>query len=214
MTDNLPVPDDLPHLNLSQSEIYELRKNKNYLTEYGKKKLRKMNQQAREQAMKTAMEFIHKYDGDLKALAATEKEELKQELEALKKQNFQKVADCCMDEYKETYGKLPSEDEYFRYMICDEYSTGCGRTLSVLMYAALPEKDDCDENYNPINSKEFRCVRQFHRHFGTYSLYGLQFVSREDFFGKYGHLLPPALIELKDKSCYLNYHSELHFNFS
>jgi hypothetical protein len=42
MTDNLPVPDDLPHLNLSQSEIDELRKNKNYLTEYGKEKLRKL----------------------------------------------------------------------------------------------------------------------------------------------------------------------------
>jgi hypothetical protein len=42
MTDNLPVPDDLPHLNLSQSEIDELRKNKNYLTEYAKEKLRKL----------------------------------------------------------------------------------------------------------------------------------------------------------------------------
>ena len=39
---NLPVPDDLPHLNLSQSEIDELRKNKNYLTEYGKQKLREL----------------------------------------------------------------------------------------------------------------------------------------------------------------------------
>jgi len=42
MTDNLPVPDDLPHLNLSQSEIDELRKNKNYLTEYGKQKIREL----------------------------------------------------------------------------------------------------------------------------------------------------------------------------
>lgn len=42
MTDNLPVPDDLPHLNLSQSEIDELRKNKNYLTEYGKQRLREL----------------------------------------------------------------------------------------------------------------------------------------------------------------------------
>jgi hypothetical protein len=42
MTDNLPVPDDLPYLNLSQSEIDELRKNKNYLTEYGKQRLREL----------------------------------------------------------------------------------------------------------------------------------------------------------------------------
>jgi len=46
MTDNLPVPDDLPHLNLSQSEIDELRKNKNYLTKYAKDKFRKMTEDA------------------------------------------------------------------------------------------------------------------------------------------------------------------------
>ena len=42
MTDNLPVPDDLPYLNLSQSELDELRKSKKELTEYGKEKLRKL----------------------------------------------------------------------------------------------------------------------------------------------------------------------------
>jgi hypothetical protein len=42
MTDNLPVPDDLPHLNLSQSELDELRKSKKELTEYGKQKLREL----------------------------------------------------------------------------------------------------------------------------------------------------------------------------
>ena len=42
MTDNLPVPDDLPYLNLSQSELDELRKSKKELTEYGKEKLKKL----------------------------------------------------------------------------------------------------------------------------------------------------------------------------
>ena len=42
MTDNLPVPDDLPYLNLSQSELDELRKSKKELTDYGKEKLRKL----------------------------------------------------------------------------------------------------------------------------------------------------------------------------
>ncbi len=42
MTDNLPVPDDLPHLNLSQSEVEELRNKKHELTEYGKKRLKEM----------------------------------------------------------------------------------------------------------------------------------------------------------------------------
>ena len=42
MTDNLPVPDDLPYLNLSQSELDELRKSKKELTDYGKERLREL----------------------------------------------------------------------------------------------------------------------------------------------------------------------------
>ena len=39
---NLPVPDDMPWVNLSQKEIEELRKSKKELTEYGKDKIREM----------------------------------------------------------------------------------------------------------------------------------------------------------------------------
>jgi len=42
MTDNLPVPDDLPYLNLSQSELDELRNKKYELTEYGKQRLKEL----------------------------------------------------------------------------------------------------------------------------------------------------------------------------
>ena len=42
MTDNLPVPDDAPWLNLSQEEVEELRNKKHELTEYGKQRLREM----------------------------------------------------------------------------------------------------------------------------------------------------------------------------
>ncbi len=42
MTDNLPVPDDLPYLNLSQSELDELRKSKKELTDYGKQRLKEL----------------------------------------------------------------------------------------------------------------------------------------------------------------------------
>ena len=42
MTDNLPVPDDLPYLNLSAEEINQLRNKKHELTEYGKQKLREL----------------------------------------------------------------------------------------------------------------------------------------------------------------------------
>ena len=42
MTDNLPVPDDAPWLNLSQEEVQELRNKKYELTEYGREKLREL----------------------------------------------------------------------------------------------------------------------------------------------------------------------------
>jgi hypothetical protein len=37
---NLPVPDDMPWVNLTQEEVEELRKSKKELTDYGKQKLR------------------------------------------------------------------------------------------------------------------------------------------------------------------------------
>ena len=42
MTDNLPVPDDAPWLNLSQEEVQELRNKKYELSQYGKEKIRKL----------------------------------------------------------------------------------------------------------------------------------------------------------------------------
>ena len=41
---NLPVPDDMPWLNLSQEEVNDLRKSKKELTEYGKQKLKELNE--------------------------------------------------------------------------------------------------------------------------------------------------------------------------
>ena len=40
MTDNLPVPDDAPWLNLTPQEVEELRYNKQELTKYGREKIR------------------------------------------------------------------------------------------------------------------------------------------------------------------------------
>ena len=39
---NLPVPDEMPWVNLTQEEVEELRNKKHTLTEYGKQKLKKM----------------------------------------------------------------------------------------------------------------------------------------------------------------------------
>jgi hypothetical protein len=170
---------------------------------------------ARKQVVRDALEFMHQYDSDFAQLAAIERRELMEELEAKKKENFQKVADYCMKEYTKTYGALPSEDEYWRFIVSDYFGTGEGRTLCFLMTQALARGDDFGEdNYSPITTKEYRAVREFHQHFGTWMLHGATFLSREDFFEKYSILLPQKLIDLKDKNCYMNYYSELHFNFS
>ena len=62
--DNLPVPDDAPWLNLSKEEVEELRKSKNYLTEYAKEKLRKMTEEAakREAANELYQDALHELD--------------------------------------------------------------------------------------------------------------------------------------------------------
>ena len=62
MTDNLPVPDDAPWLNLSSEEIEELRNNKKQLSEYASEKIR-------EKIRALAKEGILKYNDALRKLA-------------------------------------------------------------------------------------------------------------------------------------------------
>jgi len=228
---NLPVPDDMCWVNLTKEEVEELRNKKHTLTEYGKEQLRKLmtheemlEEAARreavtlkphEEVMKTALECIHEYDGALKQLAATEKEELKQELEALKKENFQKVADSCMEEYRQKYGEM-SEDEYWMYMVADYGATGEGQTNCLMITQALPRGDDFgpDDRYRPITTKEYRAVREFHKQFGTWMLHGIRFVSKQAFYTDYAYYIPPVMMKLSNAKCYKNFYTEVHFNFS
>jgi hypothetical protein len=177
-----------------------------------------IEKEERMDAVRTAIAGIGKYSDALKELRKIEHEELIEELQAKKKENFQLVADACMENYKKRYGELPIEDEYWRFLVSDYCATGEGRTIRILCTQAnLSEKEDFGNepyDYTPRTSKEYRAVREFHKYFGTWSLYGVDFLSREDFFEKYANFLPPALINLKDKQCFLAYHGELHFNFS
>ena len=175
-----------------------------------------------EELMMKAVGFIDKYDNALKELAKSEREELKAELEVLKKKNFQLVADACMEEYTKTYGEMP-EDESWMFLEAEYYGTGEGQTLCLQMTQANPrggDNGDFDEtlpypdNYKPINTKQYRAVRGFHKLFGTWYLHGLRFHTREAFFTKYANQLPSSLVKLKDQRCMLEYSSELHYNFA
>ena len=166
----------------------------------------------------TAVGLIGKYSDQLKELDETEKVEL----EAKKKKNFQSVAIACMAEYTRAYGEMP-EDDIWMFLEAEYYGTGAGQTLCLQMTQANPRGgDDGDfdrtlphpDNYKPINTKQYRAVRGFHKLFGTWYLQGLRFHTREAFFTRYSNQLPASLLKLKDQRCMLEYSSKLHYNFA
>ena len=176
-----------------------------------------MTEDERIKVIQTAIVGIGKYSDALKELAETEKVELRTELEAKKKENFQLVADACMKEYEKAYGRdVFPVDESWVYMIGEYFGTGEGQTTCIMMTQATPYGDDFDEEhkYVPINSKQYRAVREFHEQFGTWYLYGLKFLSKEDFFGECAYFIPPVMMKLQSAKCFKNFYTKVHYNFS
>jgi hypothetical protein len=176
-----------------------------------------MTEDKRIKVIQTACGAIDKYSEALKALAETEKVELRAELEAKKKENFQLIADACMKEYEQKYHRdVFPVDEHWVYMISEYFGTGEGQTTCIMMTQAEPHRDDFDEGnyYVPNNSKQYRAVRAFHEQFGTWMLYGLRFLSKEDFFGECAYFLPPVMMKLSNAKCSKEFYTEVHYNFS
>lgn len=177
-----------------------------------------MTEDERIKVIQTAVGAIDKYSDALKELAKTEKEELKAELEARKKENFQLVADACMEEYRKKYGEDRPEDEYWVYMIAEYFGTGEGQTTCIMMTQATPYGDDFPpdgpDKYKAITSQQYRAVRKFHEKFGTWMLYGLKFLSKEDFLTECAYFLPPVMMKLSNAKCYKEFYTEVHYNFS
>ena len=177
----------------------------------------RMTEDERIKVIQTAIAGIGKYSDALKALAETEKVELRAELEAKKKENFQLVTDACMKEYEEKYQRdVFPEDEHWVYMIGEYYGTGEGQTTCVMMTQATPYGDDYSEEnrYVPVNSKQYRAVRKFHEEFGTWMLYGLKFLSKEDFLTECAYFIPPVMMKLANTSCFKEFHTKVYYNFS
>lgn len=165
----------------------------------------------------TAVSAIGKCTDALKELSETEKVELRAELQAKKKENFQLVADAAMKEYEQKYQRdVFPVDESWVYMIAEYFGTGEGQTTCIMMTQATPYGDDFsgENRYVPINSKQYRAVRKFHEEFGTWMLYGLKFLSKEDFFTECAYYIPPVMMKLSNKSCFKEFHTEVHYNFS
>ncbi len=176
-----------------------------------------IEKEERMDAVRTAIAGIDKYSDALKALAETEKVELRAELEKKKKENFELVATACMKEYEEKYGRdVFPMSEYWVYMVSEYFGTGEGQTMCVMMTQATPYGDDFAEGnfYVPVNSKQYRAVREFHNQFGTWYLHGLRFLSKEDFFTECAYYIPPVMMKLSNKNCFKEFHTKVHYNFS
>lgn len=168
--------------------------------------------------IQTAISAIGKCTEELKALSITEKTELRAELEKKKKENFELVVTACMKEYEKKYNRdVFPVDEYWVYMIGEYYGTGEGQTTCIMMTQATPYAYDDfsgENKYVPINSKQYRAVRKFHEKFGTWMLHGLRFLSKEDFFAECSYYIPPVMMKLSNKSCFKEFYTEVHYNFS
>lgn len=179
--------------------------------------MKKLAEHERIKVIQTACGAIGKYSDALKELRKIEHEELFEELEAKKKENYQLVADACMKEYEQKYNRdVFPVDEYWVYMISEYFGTGEGQTTCIMMTQATPYGNDFsgENKYVPINSKQYRAVREFHEQFGTWMLYGLRFLSREDFYTKCAYFIPPVMMKLSNAKCYKNFYTQVHYNFS
>ena len=178
-----------------------------------------VTRQKEEQVLKIAIDFIDKHSEALEELRKIEHKELIEELESKKKENFQLVADACMKEYEKAYGRdIFPVDEHWVYMIGEYFGTGEGQTTCIMMTQANPgHKEDFENSTNkyvPCTTKQYRAVREFHEQFGTWMLHGLKFLSREDFFTECAYYIPPVMMKLSNKSCYKNFYTRVHYNFS
>lgn len=177
-----------------------------------------MTLKPREEVMKIAIGAIDKYSDSLKELADIERAELIEELEKLKKENFTKVAECCIQEYEEKYDKFDCEDsdEPWIYMYSEYFGTGEGQTVCLMVTQALPHGDDFDpeDRYKTVTTKAHRAVREFHKQFGTWYLHGIRFLPKQEFYTQCAYYIPPVMMKLSNANCYKSFHTRVHYNFS
>ena len=169
--------------------------------------------------LQIAIDFIDKHSEALKELRRIEHEELIEELRERKKENFQLVADACMKEYEQKYQRdVFPEDEHWVYMVSEYFGTGEGQTVCIMMTQAAPghaeDFETSTNKYVACTTQQYRAVRAFHEQFGTWYLNGLRFLSKEDFFSEYSYYIPPAMMKLLNKSCFKDFYTRVHYNFS
>lgn len=128
-------------------------------------------------------------------------------------------------------------EERYQFVISDDFATGEGRTVSLLITRAYPKDDDYEEDsrnksYRDDDGKfhfvmptlkegrtpRYRAAREFVEKFGGWAGRGAEFLSRDEFLAKYGRFLPEHVVKFlkdtEDDSGNFNYYSQYHVNYS
>jgi hypothetical protein len=115
--------------------------------------------------------------------------------------------------------------DYLKYLVCDYFATGEGRTVSILVTGLNPSDDEWktaptwNEGYVPgvlAVPEEDILKRQFTDVFGSWLAIGMEILDREAFEETYAQYLPPLFLKMNaaDQPPNLALQTQLHFNFS
>jgi hypothetical protein len=123
-------------------------------------------------------------------------------------------------------------DNLYQYVASDYTGTGEGRTICVLITRAYPKQEDYDVppdfkedaegklQYVPgvlKYSQKFIAAREFKERFGDFYVEFAENLSKEEFFNRFGRLLPEMVVKLldgKDTPGNFYFAQEFHFNYS
>ena len=129
------------------------------------------------------------------------------------RQDLSVVSNVYLEEYEREYGKIPTYEKWV-FMESSYFIPGEGHSTCLMMTQALPCNDgiDSEKDNAVVTSQLDRAIKEFHKEFGTSSLYNLSFHSREGFFEKYSLMIPHALTKLKGRQCDITFKMKLHYN--
>ena len=120
-----------------------------------------------------------------------------------------------------------SEDALM-YLVSDYSATGEGKTISIMITAALPVHEDykivphmTSDGWNTgtlKNTAEERAVREFTEKFGEWFATGVEILDRYEFFHLYGNHVPEYIYKMTDTenetAPYMAYSAQVHYNYS
>ena len=111
----------------------------------------------------------------------------------------------------------------YYYIVSDDFATGEGRTVYILITRAYPSSEDYDENYKvkSDSTPQFRAMREFIKKHGAWIASGSTPLTKEEFLISYKHYLPEYAIKIILDDRYdnlhpgnFNYSAVLHVNYS